>query len=53
VSVFVDHLLSCHADMHCCLPSVHEDMFHQVVAFETECCALRPKEIKDEGSKQV
>ncbi len=53
MSIFVDHPLNCHADMHCCLPGAHEDMFRQVVAFEMERCALHPKEIKDEGSKQV
>jgi hypothetical protein len=53
VSVFVDHPLSYHVNMLCCLPSALEDMFRQVVAFETERCALCTKEIKDERSKQV
>jgi hypothetical protein len=53
VSIFVDHPLSCHVGMRRCLPGALEDMLCQVVAFEMNCYVLRPKEIKDEGSKQV
>lgn len=53
VSIFVDHPLSCHVGMRCCLPGALEDMLCQVVAFEMNCYVLPPKEIKDEGSKQV